>query len=191
MERITDKYSKELQVFDKQRKNIRRLWNISEATGLFLHRLVEISMPKKILELGTSNGYSTFWFSVSCAKYGGTIDTLEVDEKRYKMAQENLKNRKNITLINGLIEEIIPKLSGDYDMVFIDANKSDYIKYIKLLLEHQKLNDICMVVADNILSHQDSVKEYVDFVTTDKRFNTDIEEIGDGMALSVYEKELW
>ena len=187
MERITDKYAKEFEIFEKQRKEIRRLWNISEATGLFLHRLVEISMPKRILELGTSNGYSTFWFSISCGKYGGIVESVEVDEKRYKMAQENLKNRENITLVNGLIDEVIPKLNGNYDMVFIDANKSDYIKYIKLLLKHQKLNDICMVVADNILSHQDSVKEYVNFVTTDKRFNTEIEKIGDGMALSVYE----
>lgn len=188
MERIEEKYKELLARFEEQRKNIRRLWNIDKSVGKFLYRLVEIAQPKNILELGTSNGYSTFWLSIASNKYGGAVTTIEVDKTRYELAKGNLESLKNINLINELIETAIPKLQGKFDMIFIDANKSDYIKYIHLLLEHDKLQDYTLIVADNILSHKDSVEEYVSFVTSDKRFNTEIEEIGTGMALTVYEK---
>ncbi len=188
MERIKQIYKKELEKFEEQRKNIRRLWNISESVGLFLYRFVEISMPKKILELGTSNGYSTFWLSISAEKYGGEVYSVEVDEKRFAMAKDNLSERKNIHLFNNLIENVIPILNEKFDMIFIDANKSDYYKYLQMLLEYDKLADPSVIVADNIKSHQNSVQKYIDFVTTDKRFDTEIENIGSGMALTVYEK---
>ena len=189
MERLIRKYRKEFKKFEKQRKEIKRLWNISEATGKFLFRLFEIAMPKKILELGTSNGYSTFWLSIASEKYGGTVHTIEVDDGRFELAKHNLENRKNVILHKGLIEKIIPRLEEKFDMIFIDANKSDYINYIKLLIEQNKLNDPCLVVADNVISHKESVKDFIDFITKDKRFYTKIENIGSGMSLSVYEIE--
>ncbi len=188
MERLKEIYAKEFALFEKQKKEIRRLWNIDESVGNFLYRLVEISKPKRILELGTSNGYSTFWLSISSKNFSGEVVSIEVDKSRFELAQNNLKRMDNITLICDLIEKVISGLSGKFDMVFIDANKSDYIKYIKLLLEYDKLNNPCLIVADNVISHKDSVKEYLDFVTTNKDFFTEIEDIGSGMSLTVYDK---
>ena len=186
MERLKEIYAKELSVFERQRNDIKRLWNISEEAGKFLYRLVEISKPKRILELGTSNGYSTFWLSIACEKHKGEVVSIEVEKSRFELAKKNLIRLKNITLIFDLIEKAIPTLSGKFDMIFIDANKSDYIKYLKLLLEFNKMEIPCLIVADNVISHYKSVKDYLNFVTNNKHFYTEIENIGSGMSLSIY-----
>ncbi len=187
MERIDEKYREEIERFNRQKESIKRLWNIDRKVGEFLYRFIEISRPKTVLELGTSNGYSTFWLSIALEKYNGKIYSIESDKYRYNLAVENLKNRENVILINDLIENALPKINRTFDMVFIDANKSDYLKYLKMLLDYKLLNNPCVILADNVISHKNSVEDFVKFITTDKRFYTEIEKIGSGMSLSVYE----
>lgn len=134
MERIKELYKQRLSKFDIQRNSINQLWNINEQTAQLLYIFIKTKQPKNILEIGTSNGYSTFWISLAAEQFGAIIDTIEVDEARFKLAQKNLAGRNNIKLHFGKAERIIPKLNKQYDFVFIDAIKVDYIKYIKLLI---------------------------------------------------------
>ena len=140
--------------------------NISSSTGNFIYSLAESIEAKNILEIGTSNGYSTSWLAHTKAK----IISIEVREDRFKLAKENLKDFKNITLIKGDAIKIIPTLNEKFDFVFIDAMKRQYLSYLKLLLP--KLNKNCVIVADNVNSHKDKVKDYLDFVKKNFRSNT-------------------
>ena len=183
MEKLKEKYKLELSKFLLQKKNIPRLWNISEQTAELLYMLIRAKAPENILEIGTSNGYSTFWFSLAAEQSGATIDTIEVDEDRFNLAKKNLVGRKNVILRFGKAEYIIPELDKKYDFVFIDAGKVGYVEYIKLLIE--KLNDDAIIIADNVISHKDTIQEYLDFIKSSTAFESMTLSIDNGLEISL------
>ena len=184
MERIKEKYTHELARFEVQRNNIRRLWNIPQDTAELLYTFVKIKKPKHILEIGTSNGFSTFWLSIAAESYDAVIDTIEVDKDRFQLAKRNLKNRKNIIQRFGKAELIIPELLDEFDFVFIDAGKINYIDYIKILIS--KLKNNAIIIADNIISHKDTVQEYLDFIESSELFDSVTLNIDSGLNVAIY-----
>jgi len=184
MEKLIETFREELETFAAQKRKIRRLWNIGEETANLLYFFVKAKNPQNILEIGTSNGFSTFWLSV--AAESAVIDTIEVDESRFLLAKENLKSRKNIVIHFGLAEKIIPNLDKKYDLVFIDAGKIDYINYLKLLLK--KLNNDALIIADNVISHHETVREYLTFVKNHRDFTTFTLSVESGLEISIYKK---
>ena len=186
MERIKEKYKHELARFEVQKKNMQRLWNIPQETAELLYTFVKIKAPKHILEIGTSNGYSTFWLSLAAESCDAVVDTIEVDEDRFMLAKSNLVNRDNIVQRLGKAELIIPELSGKYDFIFIDAGKINYIEYIKLL--HNKMRRNAIIVADNVISHKDTVKEYLDYIESSELFDSVTLNIDSGINIAVYNK---
>jgi len=186
MERIKQKYKHELARFEVQKNNNRRLWNIPQQTAELLFTLVKVKSPRQILEIGTSNGFSTFWLSLAAETCGAFVDTIEVDEDRYNLAKNNLENRNNVTQHFGKAELIIPDLLNKYDFVFIDAGKINYINYIKLLIS--KLNSNSLVVADNVISHKGTVKEYLDYIESSELFDSVTLNIDSGLNIATYIK---
>ena len=186
MERIKKNYKKELGLFESQMKTKQRLWNISEKSAELLYILIKMKAPAHILEIGTSNGYSTFWLSIAAEKCNAFITSLESDETRYNLAGKNLKDRSNIELINAKAEDVIPQLDRKFDFVFIDAGKINYIDYILLLLN--KLNDKAVIVADNIESHAHTVDEYLKFVKSNSYFESMTLPIDTGLEITIYNK---
>ncbi len=182
MERIIQKYKKEFERFEKQKKSSESFWNIREQTAKFLYSFIKAKVPKNILEIGTSNGYSTFWLSL--AADNAIVDTIEADEYRFELAKKNLKSRKNIIQHFDFAEDIIPKLNKKFDFVFIDAEKINYQSYLKLLLD--KLSDNAVIIADNIVSHKESVTEYLDFLKQNPYFESFLLEIDYGLEISFY-----
>ena len=172
----------ERQKFTEQKSSIRRLWNIEDKTAELLQFLVKIKSPRKVLEIGTSNGFSAFCLSV--AAYPTEIHTIESDEKRYEMAKENLKFRTNVIQSFGLAETIIPELDMKFDFVFIDAGKINYIDYIKLL--KGKLATNALIVADNVLSHKETTKEYIEFLRVNPEFSTMTLDIESGLEITLF-----
>lgn len=177
-------HHKELQNFAEQKTANRRLWNIDLKTAQYLYELIQQNKPARILEIGTSNGYSTFWISLAAAYIAATVDTIEVDEKRYKMARKNLQKRNNVNLILGLAEKVIPQLNGFYEFVFIDAGKIGYLNYLQSLLP--KIKPDSLIVADNVISHQTTVRDYLDFVQNSDYFASYTVNIGTGLEISRY-----
>src|SRR3989338_3705005 len=107
-------------------------FNIPADTGKFLYNLVLISKAKNILEIGTSNGYSTIWLAEAVKHNKGRVTTIELAEHKVKHATENFMraNLDNvIKIIHGDALVLIPKLKEKFDFLFIDAVKEDYIKY--------------------------------------------------------------
>ena len=155
--------------------------------------------PTRILEIGTAVGYSAICFS----KYlmpGGKIDTIERDIERVAEARINIKNvgvSDKINIYEGDAVEILPTLNEKYDMVFIDAAKGKYPFFLKEALRMIKPNGI--ILADNILykgyvmsdynKHKQrtavrNLREYVKEVTENPNIETEILEVGDGLAVS-------
>ena len=155
--------------------------------------------PSRILEIGTAVGYSAICFS-EFLNEGGKIDTIERDEERVKEAKENFKKvgvENIITLYEGDAVEILPTLNQKYDMVFIDAAKGKYPFFLKEAL--RMLSDGGIIFADNILykgyvlsdynKHKQrtavrNLREYIKNVTENPNLETEILEVGDGLAIS-------
>ena len=137
------------------------MFNISRETGEFLHNLIKQFKPQNILEVGTSNGYSTIWLA-SAAKEFGKVTTIEIDENKIKLAKENFKkaNLDNIHLVYGNALKIIPELNEEFDFVFLDAVKKDYLKYLKSI----KLSKGAIITAHNVVSHKNKMLDYLEFV---------------------------
>ena len=155
--------------------------------------------PKRILEIGTAVGYSAMCFSKYLAE-DGLIDTIERDEKRIEDAKQNFKIvevENKITLYEGDAVEILPTLNEKYDVVFIDAAKGKYPFFLKEALRMLKQDGI--IFADNILykgyvmsdynKHKQrtavrNLREYIKETTENPNLETEILEVGDGLAIS-------
>ena len=155
--------------------------------------------PKRILEIGTAVGYSAICFSKFLDK-GGCIDTIERDEERIKEAKINIRNMNleaKIKIYEGDAVEILPTLDEKYDAVFIDAAKGKYPFFLKESL--RMLNDNGIIFADNILykgyvmsdynKHKQrtavrNLREYIAETTGNPELETEILDVGDGLAIS-------
>ena len=155
--------------------------------------------PSKILEIGTAVGYSAICFSKFLEEQG-FIDTIERDEERAKVAKENIKImnlESKINLYIGDAVEILPTLNQEYDMIFIDAAKGKYPFFLKESL--RLLSPKGILFADNILykgyvmsdynKHKQrtavrNLREYIAEVTQNPKLETEILEVGDGLAIT-------
>lgn len=155
--------------------------------------------PKRILEIGTAVGYSAMCFSKYLAE-DGLIDTIERDEERIEEAKQNFKKvevENKINLYEGDAVEILPTLNEKYDVVFIDAAKGKYPFFLKEAL--RMLNEDGIIFADNILykgyvmsdynKHKQrtavrNLREYIKETTENPNLETEILEVGDGLAIS-------
>ena len=155
--------------------------------------------PRRILEIGTAVGYSAICFS-EYLQPGGKIDTIERDEERIAEARENIKKvevEDKINIFAGDAVEILPTLNEKYDVVFIDAAKGKYPFFLKEAL--RMINENGVILADNILykgyvmsdynKHKQrtavrNLREYIKEVTENPNIETEILEVGDGLAVS-------
>ena len=163
----------------------RGYFNIPASTGKFFYNLVLISKAKNILEIGTSNGYSTIWLSEAVKQNKGKVTTIEKSDFKIKMAKDNFKRSKlnNIKIIHGdeLIE--ITKLKEKHDFMFIDAIKKDYINYLKLAEKDLKKSSI--IVADNAIMFKDKMQDYLNYVENNKNYSSVLVPIGSGVEFSL------
>lgn len=154
---------------------------------------------KRILEIGTAVGYSAICFTKVLSEEG-IIDTIERDEERVKQAKINIEKAEvedKINIYEGDAVEILPTLNEKYDVVFIDAAKGKYPFFLKEALRMIKENGV--IFADNILykgyvmsdynKHKQrtavrNLREYIKEVSENPNLNTEILEVGDGLAIS-------
>jgi predicted O-methyltransferase YrrM len=184
MEKIKQQYQETLARFAEQKANIHRLWNIEEESAHLLFMLVLIRQAKYILEIGTSNGYSTFWLAAAAAQTKGTVHTIEVDEQRYKLAKENLKIHDNILQYHARAEDLLMDFEPGIDFLFIDAGKPGYIDNIDLL--ENKLAPGAVVIADNICSHPETTAPYRNYIENNPACFSQVINLNAGMQLAYF-----
>lgn len=129
--------------------------------GRFLSFISKIIQPKHVLEIGTFTGYSALCMAEGLSA-DGQLHTIELRQEDAETALKNFKaaNRNNlISLHVGYAKDIIPTLSYEWDLVFIDADKVSYIEYYELALKH--LSKKGVIIADNVLFHGQVLEEPV------------------------------
>lgn len=172
---------------------------IQKEVGQFIKVLLDIIKPKKILEVGTNVGFSSIFM---CKSLNKEVDILsiEINEDVYSEAIDNIKRfecEKNIRIINDDAIVALDYISEKFDIAFIDAAKSHYDEFLDKILKILNPNGI--IICDNVLykgliANDDLVtkrkrtivrnmREFLEYVSTDNRFETSIIPIGDGVAL--------
>jgi predicted O-methyltransferase YrrM len=169
--------------------------SIGPIKGKIIGDIIKKHKPKRILEIGTLHGYSAilmtnFLLSVNDNNNDDDDDSndnttkeiivtcLEIDKNLVNIAKKNIEKAglaDRIEVITGDALETIPKLDNHYrfDMVFIDAVKNQYLKYLKLVEESELMNkEVTVVVADNVLIYENEMKDYLEYVRNSGRYNS-------------------
>jgi len=134
---------------------------VSPTTGQFLFALVAPQNACEVLEIGGSRGYSTIWLAAGVRILGGKIVSLEHDPVKCEAWRRNIEEAgltEWAELVEGDAKEKLAEIEDVFDVVFIDAEKEDYEEYFGL--GRPKLEPGGLVVADNVLSHEDTLGAY-------------------------------
>lgn len=163
--------------------------------GKFLSMISSMVKPLKVLEIGTFTGFSALCLAEGLQK-DGIIHTIEIREEDAKVSQNNFNKSKyasQIKLHVGNAIEIIPTLQEEWDLIFIDADKTNYIDYYELTLP--QLKQYGFMLADNVLFHGQVLEEIVtgknakaihafnEHLANDKRTEQVMLSIRDGITL--------
>ena len=139
-----------------------RMLNITPDTGRFLWILVRAARASRILEVGTSNGYSTIWLADAARAVGGRVVTLERDPNKVRLARKNLQRAGVagwVDVREGPAAETLAGLPGPFDLVFLDADRASYRTYLELVVP--KLVAGGLLVADNVVSHRSELEDFL------------------------------
>lgn len=141
--------------------------------------------PKRVLEIGALIGYSVILMGKELDDDANII-TIEIDDGEAKIAEKNIKIaslKPKIDVMVGNALKILPKLKGEFDLVFIDAAKREYVKYLELI--EDKLHKGSVLVADNAGSFAKSMKEYLNYVRSSKKYKSRFVAVGnDGLEIT-------
>ena len=165
--------------------------------GRLLSLISKIINPKKILEIGTFTGYSTLCLAEGLHE-NGEIHTVDINEELYDLQRKYFKKssfNNNITQHLGNALDIIPKLDHDFDLIFLDADKINYPKYLDILIVRLKKGGV--LLSDNVLwdgkvlnqiSQKDkstkAIVEYNKLLNNRKDMDSVILPIRDGITIS-------
>lgn len=171
----------------------KRMLAITRDTGIFYNTLLKIQKPKKILEIGTSFGYSTLWFASAIGKKSKII-TVEKNLKKIKFAKKNFQKAgvsDMIEIKEGIAKDILIQLGKSkrtkesFDFIFIDADKEVYPFYFDICLPMLKKGGI--IAADNIIfprKFKKHIKKYLEHINEIKDIQSITIPIGNGQEIS-------
>ena len=159
---------------------------IGPRKGQVLVDVVRRIRPKRVLEVGTLIGYSAILIGKELGE-DAELTTIEIHADEAKEARQNIKRANIMPKVRvsvGDAIQILPKLEGSFDLVFIDAGKSEYMDYLRLI--EDRLHKRSVVVADNAGIFADEMRDYLNYVRTSKRYNSKYVSVGDdGVEVSV------
>lgn len=139
----------------------RRMLHITPDTGRFLALLVRLARPRRLLEVGTSDAYSTLWLADAARAVGGRVTTLERDAWKAGLARRNLAEAglaEVVDLVEGPAIAHLTAAAGPVDMVFLDADRRSYTRYTPHLA--RLLAPGGLWVTDNAVSHAHELTEW-------------------------------
>ncbi len=151
--------------------------NVSEEDGKILYNLIIENGYKTALEIGTSTGHSAIWIAWALSKTGGKLITIEIDERRYRKAISNFEKAGLLKFIDarlGDAHELIYKLDGPFDFIFIDADKSWYKNYADALIPKLKVGG-CFTAHNVLNTFMWGIKEFLDYINSLPNMETKID----------------
>jgi predicted O-methyltransferase YrrM len=168
----------------RQTDRLARLRNLEPETGRLLALLVRATGARRVLELGTSNGYSTLWLADAVRDTGGTVTSVDVDAQRSAQAAANLTRAGLEPYAELRVQDAADALAqaadASLDLVFLDAERPHYPAYWPQLLRAVRPGGLLAI--DNVLSHADELREFTPLVET---LETTVVPVGAGLRLAV------
>lgn len=167
----------------KQNDRIARYRNIEPDSAQYLAMLIRIQQSKRILEIGTSTGYSTLWLADAAKTTHGSVTTLEIDEARSNQAALHARDfalSDVVEFIVGDAQVFLQTATQTFDFILLDAERDAYVQYwsnLKNLIAEKS----GVMVVDNVLSHAEQVNDFIEMVQADGRFVTQTINLGAGL----------
>jgi len=174
---------KKVSEFLKSRENSWHDMNVPYSDGKLLYDLIIKNKYKRAVEIGTSTGHSSIWIAWAMSQTGGKLITIEINEQRRKEALANFEKAglsKYIDSRLGDAHELVPKITGEVDFVFSDADKDWYLNYFKAL-------DPKLAVGGCFTSHNiemQGAREFFEHVKSLPNYKTTADYNGAGMSIS-------
>src|SRR5579884_1531091 len=163
----------------------KKMLNLEPETAHLLSILIRSSRRRQVLEIGTSNGYSTLWLAWAAQQVGGHVTSIDRDEHKLALADANLHKaglQAVVDLIHGDATQVVASLAGPFDCVFFDADRLSAPSQLSLLLP--KLTADVFLLADNVLSHPEEIAEYLSAVQAMLQFDHLVVPIGKGLSVA-------
>ncbi|TVS20679.1 MAG: methyltransferase domain-containing protein [Planctomycetaceae bacterium] len=139
--------------------------NSAPGDAAMLRILVQATGAKRGVEVGTATGYGAILMGLGFERTGGHLITVDIDPKMVAATRANLKQvglEDVVTVIEGDALEVLPQLEGEFDFVYLDAVKSDYLKYFRAL--EPKLVPGAVIVADNVIRSARAMADFIEAV---------------------------
>ena len=163
-----------------------RARQVARTTGQFLFALVAPQWDCEVLEIGGSRGYSSIWLGAGVRYLGGRILSLEADPAKAEAWRRNITEAGLddwAELVEGDAFQTLPEIQDVFDIVFIDAEKDDYERLFELARD--QVEPGALFVADNVLSHQDTLGAYSQSRQADPKLESFTLPLDRGLELSV------
>jgi len=161
--------------------------NITRDTGEFLSVLVQATAARRVLEIGTSNGYSTLWLANAARTTGGAVTTVELSDYKVGLARQNFSRSglaASITLVQDDAGRVLERaVDASFDLVFLDSERPEYPGWWPHL--KRVLRPGGLLVVDNATSHPEQMAPFVALVKADTDFTTSLVPVGNGEFLAV------
>jgi predicted O-methyltransferase YrrM len=165
----------------------RRMLNITRDTGEFLALLVRATGARRILEVGTSNGYSTLWLAQAAQAIDGLVTTVEQSAYKIDLATKNFARAglaSHIQLVHAEAGVFIHQRTlEEFDLVFLDSERTEYIGWWPRVRAILRVGGL--LVADNATSHAQEMQSFMSMVKTDEAFITSLVPVGNGEFLAL------
>jgi predicted O-methyltransferase YrrM len=163
----------------------RKMLNLEPDTARLVNILARSSRAKRILEIGTSNGYSTIWLASAVAESRGLVTTIDQSAEKQAMARENLRRAgllDSVEMLQGRAGTIARELVGPFDLVLFDGDRIGAAANLETLL--LKLTPSVLLLADNVLSHPQEIAGYLDEVKKLEEFEHVVVPVGKGLSVA-------
>jgi predicted O-methyltransferase YrrM len=170
----------------RETEHSRKVLNLEPDTAQIVSLLARGSRATRVLEIGTSNGYSTIWLADAVTPADGTVISIDRSRDKQNMARENLLRAgfmERVDLRCGDATEVVASLPGPFDFVFFDADRIDAHKQLTLLLP--KLAPTAFLVADNALSHPAEIANYLAMIGSLEQAQHVLIRVGKGLSVAL------
>jgi predicted O-methyltransferase YrrM len=159
---------------------------VSEEDGKFLRVMVAAEKAKSVLGIGAASGYSGIWLGLGARESGGKVVSIEYDPQRAKEAAANIQKAgltDVVRVVHGDAFAEIPKLSGNFDLVFLDAWKPDYKKFFDMV--YPRMNAGAVFLAHNVVNKKTEMEPFLQTILTHPGLFTSVVSPGsEGMSVS-------
>lgn len=182
---LTELYKAGQQNDAREQERRKKMLNLEPESAQFLSILIRSSRRTRLIEIGTSNGYSTIWFAWAASAADGHIVSIDRDADKQTLAEANLRRvglRERVELICDDATKAVANLSGPFDCVFFDADRFSAASQLAQLIP--KLTQDAFIFADNVLSHPEEIAGYLAALNALPQFKHMIVPIGKGLSIA-------